>query len=484
MMLNNFPDTVALVEYHLGDGYSTSWGNNRWYFYDGSGTPTVWVDGTREHVGAGSTSSAYSTYLNSYNVRQAVATDVTIELGAAMNDETATITAYVCVEAGGDARDMRIYITQVLDHYPSSPSYSHNTFKQAASTADIHVEPGNCETVQRSLTFDSTSWANQEDIRIIAWAQEQESDAPAEVFQAAVISWPFMTDCNNNGISDSEDIASGYSEDCDENGIPDECQPGGDQDCDNDGESDFCEVYFGAQDCNENWTPDECELDAGTAFDCNGNGLLDECDLAPVPYTHDSGVLSPIGYDSPQSYTIAGAPFAYSDVTLDVTAYGDLNTTADYLRIYVNGVSVGNVFDDTRQDCEEEEDTLVIEADTWNAAVAGGDAFIEITPTPFVLTQACGSIDTWVSVELSCDGPSPMPDLNGNGVPDVCERGDMNCDTYVNFDDIDGFVLAIVGQDSYEAEYPDCEWIHGDCDFNDVVNFDDIEYFITLQTSQ
>ncbi len=56
--------------------------------------------------------------------------------------------------------------------------------------------------------------------------------------------------------------------------------------------------------------------------------------------------------------------------------------------------------------------------------------------------------------------------------------GDMNCDAFVNFDDIDPFVLALVDQAQYEADYPDCEYMNADLDGNGVVNFDDIDGFI------
>lgn len=44
-------------------------------------------------------------------------------------------------------------------------------------------------------------------------------------------------DCNNNGVDDLIDIATGTSEDCDGNTTPDECDP----DCDNSGTPDACE---------------------------------------------------------------------------------------------------------------------------------------------------------------------------------------------------------------------------------------------------
>lgn len=57
---------------------------------------------------------------------------------------------------------------------------------------------------------------------------------------------------------------------------------------------------------------------------------------------------------------------------------------------------------------------------------------------------------------------------------------DMNCDGYVNFDDVTPFVLAQSGADAYYAEYPHCNHANGDVDGNGVVNFDDINGFVEL----
>ncbi len=65
------------------------------------------------------------------------------------------------------------------------------------------------------------------------------------------------------------------SEDCNENGIPDECES--DADCDGDGTRDLCAIAAGAvPDCNGNGIPDSCDV-AGGAADCNGDGVPDEC---------------------------------------------------------------------------------------------------------------------------------------------------------------------------------------------------------------
>lgn len=60
-----------------------------------------------------------------------------------------------------------------------------------------------------------------------------------------------IVDCNGNLINDSDDINNGTSEDCDSNGVPDECQ----NDCDNDGIPDACEL-----DTDRDYTPDDCEF--------------------------------------------------------------------------------------------------------------------------------------------------------------------------------------------------------------------------------
>ncbi len=81
-------------------------------------------------------------------------------------------------------------------------------------------------------------------------------------------------DCNGNGIPDECDIASGTSADCNNDSVPDECQTTG-NDCDNNGVPDECDP-----DCNNNGIPDACDIANGDSIDCNGNGVPDECELA------------------------------------------------------------------------------------------------------------------------------------------------------------------------------------------------------------
>ncbi len=60
------------------------------------------------------------------------------------------------------------------------------------------------------------------------------------------------------------------------------------------------------------------------------------------------------------------------------------------------------------------------------------------------------------------------------------ELGDMDCDGDVDFDDINPFVLALSGQNAYEATWPDCNWLNGDINNSGTVDFDDINSFVEL----
>ena len=84
-------------------------------------------------------------------------------------------------------------------------------------------------------------------------------------------------DCNGNGIPDECDISSASSSDVNGNGIPDECEP----DCNGNLVPDDHDIAIGTSlDCNSNSVPDECDISDGISPDCDLNGVPDECDIA------------------------------------------------------------------------------------------------------------------------------------------------------------------------------------------------------------
>ena len=82
-----------------------------------------------------------------------------------------------------------------------------------------------------------------------------------------------LPDCNYNTIPDDCDISSGFSQDYDSDGVPDECQ----NDCNGNLIPDVYEIEVGlVTDCNMNDIPDDC--DWPTAGDCDEDELIDACE--------------------------------------------------------------------------------------------------------------------------------------------------------------------------------------------------------------
>lgn len=93
-----------------------------------------------------------------------------------------------------------------------------------------------------------------------------------------IIPWsPPASDCNNNFSEDSIDIIRGFSQDCNDNGIPDEC-----------------DIANGTPDDNSNGIPDECEACCNLPGDIDNSGELDISDLTYlVAYMFGGGPASP-----------------------------------------------------------------------------------------------------------------------------------------------------------------------------------------------
>ncbi|MCH7595912.1 MAG: hypothetical protein IID35_05060 [Planctomycetes bacterium] len=92
-------------------------------------------------------------------------------------------------------------------------------------------------------------------------------------------------DCNGNFVLDACEIASGDSFDCDENGIPDECEA----------------------DCQPNGRVDSCDILEGFSTDLDLNGVPDECVYVPPP----NPLADPVGINNNRyiSFSVpAGGP--------------------------------------------------------------------------------------------------------------------------------------------------------------------------------
>lgn len=261
-------------------------------------------------------------------------------------------------------------------------------------------------------------------------------------------------DCNNNGITDSTEIADGSVPDCNGNGVPDSCDidptdPDGDgmvsDDVNGDGIPDEC-----SPDCNGNGIPDSVDISDGTSLDCNGNGVPDECDREDFEFV--SAELSPVGPADPHTVTLDSSttapPWALGDVTVVVVANADLDLTTEYVRLYLDGAPLFELFRSGAIECPVDNgftpdvETVFIPADVWNTAIRRDNAVdLFLEPTGSINPLQCPS-GSWMQLGVTyasgdcndngvldeCEIADGMAtDCNGNAVPDECELALFDC---------------------------------------------------------
>lgn len=228
-------------------------------------------------------------------------------------------------------------------------------------------------------------------------------------------------DCNNNGVPDECDLSAGASQDCNTNDIPDEC-----------------DIENGtSEDCNNNAVPDECDIASGTSEDCNGNQIPDECDTAQDLFAGDAltcqngfviTVPGTIGFDTNQINT-----FEYLQCGTQFSAYGAWLT---YRPAWSGTFFMGIINQDT---------PFMI--NVFNDCPAGGVQIACNTPNPHgVSVQVKRGEIYYIRVagvglrrgncNINLVGPRNLlsqADYNFNAVPDECDcLFDVNNDNVVD----------------------------------------------------
>jgi hypothetical protein len=151
--------------------------------------------------------------MSKFLTRQAADTPVTVSI---VSEETTPnrydTTVTVCLEAGAAPVDLRIYTMMTEDHYPPVFSYNRNGFRYSPATTDVSLVAGECVEVNNLIAY--FPQISQDNIKLLAWAQEPNNSWPADVYQAAIDSFPFEPpaadtcpwDCGNDdgevGIND------------------------------------------------------------------------------------------------------------------------------------------------------------------------------------------------------------------------------------------------------------------------------------------
>ncbi len=218
------PTTFTFLQYHGGDPYQTTLtGNRQAFYYTFNGYPTSYWDGVTECRGAYTNDpQMLAWYTSTYNSKIAVPTDLSIHLTADTSGDPNGagpwhVSAKLLIDANGTGKTVRLWIVHALDNYPNTGYTDHRDRMcvrppiPAPLYHDVALVPGVPQTVTVDFTFDSTSMGRTNDIRIVSWAQTVASTYPAQIFNAAVMSWPFppsllLGDLNCDGAVDFLDI--------------------------------------------------------------------------------------------------------------------------------------------------------------------------------------------------------------------------------------------------------------------------------------
>ena len=195
-MIDTYPDTLAAMEVHLSstDPYTTAWGSMRAGLYSFGYIPHSVQDGLYK-------ADPYPTYESKFLVRQAIATDVTIEMTVMGAGGAWNVSALVCIEAGGAPKTMKIWMARMLDHY-GPVNFERNMVRDGSDATEITLAPAECATVTKSFVIlDAPSLSSPENVKFFAWAQDPvyvwDPTSPpigaafAEVYQASKALAPF-----------------------------------------------------------------------------------------------------------------------------------------------------------------------------------------------------------------------------------------------------------------------------------------------------
>ena len=313
-------------------------------------------------------------------------------------------------------------------------------------------------------------------------------------------------DCNGNGVVDGFEIADGTSVDCNGDGVPDECQVAS-NDCDLNGVPDGCQL--GAADCNGNGILDACDIATGYSEDqdgdgvpdecqdCNGNGVLDsidvlggasedcngdlvpdECQLGdpivPLEYAYDDGTSEAnLGFTAPVDLAwlnrfvvepggewITSVEVAFANTFAGVPAWvviwedvnGDGNPS-DARVIRIVETETANVNSSTFNSVAIPP-TYVGEAGTSFFAGVRYDDFLNTAPIP-VDQSGVGDGQSWLA--FTVNGPIDLNDLPSAGV--------------YQFSDGD-FLLRVVGSDGSLEQDCNANVVLDACDIEDGVSED------------
>lgn len=180
-------DPVAIIEYHNGDPYATTESNARNNYYNITGYPTAWFDGSyNEVVGGSNTTSMYSSYLPIVNARMGIQTPFTLEIFGDNTGDTYNIVVKVhkVGDYSGGNLKVRFAVTESDIQYNwqgmSEMNFVCRDMVPDENGTSVDFSSGDNQEVELTFTFNN-SWVADE-CELIAFLQD---DNGKEVLHSA-----------------------------------------------------------------------------------------------------------------------------------------------------------------------------------------------------------------------------------------------------------------------------------------------------------
>ncbi len=103
--------------------------------------------------------------------RQAVPTDVTIDMEVFGPGAMWDVRATVCIEPGGTGKTMKVFMAQVLDHYGPT-NFTRNMVQDGSSGSRSRWRRASACSSPRAFVLNSLSQASPGNVKFFAWAQD------------------------------------------------------------------------------------------------------------------------------------------------------------------------------------------------------------------------------------------------------------------------------------------------------------------------
>ncbi|MCF8234198.1 MAG: Omp28-related outer membrane protein [Bacteroidales bacterium] len=177
---------AAVINYHISDGYSNNYSNSRASYYQITGTPTAYFDGTIKISGGSNTESLYNDYLQMYNQRKPINSSFTLDVTGemyGMNNYKATVD--VEKVAGYSGTNLRLHLALTESNIQQSwQGQDHLNFVLRLMVPDqygtsLDFSGGDTQTVELEFSLDQ-SWV-RENMEVVAFVQD---NSTKEVLQA------------------------------------------------------------------------------------------------------------------------------------------------------------------------------------------------------------------------------------------------------------------------------------------------------------